>query len=325
MTDIRQATPLSVPETDELRFLPEGPCALADGVFSWVGIQHGVTATSGSVNIYDLNSKTNRSFNLPGRPGFAFPCVSDNGLPTRFVVGCERSLGIFDTSDGVWTPFCEGIDADVENTIINDGMIVGDDLIFGTKDLEFATRKAGLYLWRRRDEKLIRLRDDQICSNGKAIRTASDGSTQLIDIDSPTRQIVSYPIDTDNAILGDAEVVIDLTDDPAVPDGAILTPDGAGVIVSMFLPGVADYGQTRLYDIASGELKIVWQTAGSPQNTCPALVQQGDKLKLIITTAVENMDAAAQSACPNAGKLFAADVDFPNPNDKPLSQFWNEA
>ena len=325
MTDIRHATPLSFPDTDELRFLPEGPCALADGVFSWVGIQHGLNATCGSVNIYDLNSQTNRSFDLPGRPGFALPCTTDTALATRFVVGCERTLGIFDTSDGSWTPFCEGIDADVENTIINDGMIVGNNLIFGTKDLEFATQKAGLYLWRRRDQKLIRLRDDQICSNGKAIRTASDGGARLIDIDSPTRQIVSYPIDIDTAILGDAEVIIDLTDDPAVPDGAILTPDGTGVIVSMFLPGVADHGQTRLYDIESRELKTVWQTAGSPQNTCPALVQHGDQLHLIITTAVEHMDAAARAACPNAGKLFSAEVDFPNPDNTPLSHFWTEA
>ncbi len=305
MTEIRQATPLNVPDSDALRFLPEGPYPVADGVFSWVGIQHGIDATAGSLNRYDLSSGQNESFLLPGRPGFAFPCQSAD----CYVVGCERSLGIFNVSEGRYVSFCEGIDEDVTNTIINDGMVFGDNLIFGTKDLEFATKKAGLYLYRGDDKQLIRLRDDQICSNGKAIVSSTSG-LRLIDIDSPTRQVVSYPIDIAAGSLGDAEVVLDLAGDPAVPDGAILTPDGSGIIVSMFRPEVADCGETRLYDRSSGELRITWQTPGSPQNTCPALVRHGGKLKLIITTAVEHLSAADQQKCPNAGKIFVAETDF---------------
>ena len=74
MTEIRQATPLEFPDSDELRFLPEGPLPLEDGVISWVAIQHGPDATHGSLNILNLKSGENRSFELPGRPGFAFPC-----------------------------------------------------------------------------------------------------------------------------------------------------------------------------------------------------------------------------------------------------------
>ncbi|TWT91311.1 SMP-30/gluconolactonase/LRE family protein [Stieleria varia] len=302
MSQTYEARPLDVPATSELRFLPEGPYQYSESVLSWVGIQHGANARHGSVNLLDLRTGENRSFELPGRPGFAFPCQS-NG---KFVVGCERSLGIFDTADGSWDVFCEGVDADVENTIINDGLMIEDNLVFGTKDLEFATKKAGLYLYRGRDAKLIRLRDDQICSNGKATMMI-DGKLNLIDIDSPTRTVVRYELDIDAGTLTDAVVVLDLTDDPAVPDGAILTPDAAGLIVSMFLPSVADHGETRLYDLASGELRATWRTAGSPQNTCPALVKHDGSLQLVITTAVENMSPADQQACPNAGRLFVAD------------------
>ncbi len=305
MTEIRQATPLNVPDSDALRYLPEGPYPLAESLISWVGIQHGGDAKVGSLNRYNVKSGQNETFELPGRPGFAFPCSSAG----KFVIGCERSLGFYDTDSKTWTAFCDGIDSDVDNTIINDGMVYQDNLIFGTKDLEFATRKAGLYLWRGRDEKLIRLRDDQICSNGKAIRAAS-GGLELIDIDSPTRQVVAYPIDIDAGKLGEARVILDLTSDPAVPDGAILTPDGSGLIVSMFLPAVAADGQTRLYDIASGEWKVTWQTPLSPQNTCPALVRHDGGLKLVITTAVEHMSDDVQQQCPNAGRLFIADTDF---------------
>ena len=76
----------------------------------------------------------------------------------------------------------------------------------------------------------------------------------------------------------------------------------------MFRPEVADFGETRLYDLASGELRTTWQTQGSPQNTCPAFVRINGTLKLLITTAVEHMSDEARAQCPNAGQLFLADA-----------------
>tara|TARA_R110002049_G_scaffold285698_1_gene466747 strand:- start:155175 stop:156134 length:960 start_codon:yes stop_codon:yes gene_type:complete len=309
MPETRTAHPILIDQSDELRFLPEGPYSVQDDQLSWVAIQHGGEATVGSLNVLDLATSTNKTFELPGRPGFAFPCQSEG----QYVVGCERELGIFDTNKKSWQPFCDGIDSDVTNTIINDGLVYQDNLIFGTKDLEFATTKAGLYLYRGHDKKLIRLRDDQICSNGKAIRSDEDDGLELIDIDSPTRQVVSYPIDIETGTIGRPEVIIDLKDDPAVPDGALVTPDDKGLIVSMFLPQAADHGETRLYDLATGQLKCVWQTPGSPQNTCPALVRFDGSIKLVITTAVEHMTPEDQAACPNAGRLFIGDTDIADP------------
>jgi len=306
VVDIVEATALNEPHTDALRFLPEGPYQIAPGEFSWVGIQHGVDAKNGSLNRYEFSSGRNLSRDLPGRPGFAFPCQT----PNRFVVGCERSLGYFDIATGAWESFWDGIDGDVTGTIINDGLIAEDNIIFGTKDLEFATKKAGLYLFRGRDRQLIRLRDDQICSNGKAVLDHSNGTLELIDIDSPTRLVVRYRLDIDAGILSEPEVVLDLTDDAAVPDGAISTPDGKGLIVAMFLPQAGAFGETRLYDLASGQCQRVWRTPLSTQNTCPALVQDGDRLKLVITTAVENMTEQDQAICTNAGKLFVAETDW---------------
>ncbi|MEM1071001.1 MAG: SMP-30/gluconolactonase/LRE family protein, partial [Planctomycetota bacterium] len=179
--------------------------------------------------------------------------------------------------------------------------------IFGS---EFATKKAGLYLFRGQDQKLIRLRDDQICSNGKSIIEGADGQLRLLDIDSPTRQIVSYRIDIAAGSIDAPAVVIDFEGDPGVPDGAIVTPDQKGIIVSVFRPEVAEFGETRWYDLASGELRCTWQTPGSPQNTCPALIPHDGQLKLLITTAVEHMSEEDQKRCPNAGQLFIADTDF---------------
>ncbi len=306
MADVRVAEVLLRPETAALRFLPEGPYPTTrNGELSWVGIQHGTESRIGSINLLNLVTKRNQTFDLPGRPGFAFAC--DDGL--SFVVGCERSLGRFVPQTGSWDPFCESVDVDVENTIINDGMIWGDNLIFGTKDLEFKTKKAGLYLWRGTDKKLIRLRDDQICSNGKAIRETTAG-LELIDIDSPTRQIAAYALDIADGTLGARRVLIDLTNDPAVPDGAMLTPCGEGIIVSMFHPGNATDGEARHYDLATGKLVTTWVTPESPQNTCPMLIGINGRVTLVMTTAVEHMDQARQQSCPNAGCLFVGETDF---------------
>jgi len=316
MPDIRIAEVLYRPESDALRFLPEGPYPTHhNGGVSWVAIQHGLGATNGSLNLLSFSEEDiqrspthgpkNQSFDLPGRPGFAFPCDDD----LTYVVGLERSLGRFTPQTGAWEVFCHGVDSDVDNTIINDGMIWEDNLIFGTKDLEFKTKKAGLYLYRGADNELVRLRDDQICSNGKAIRQTATG-LELIDIDSPTRQVAAYDLDIAAGTLGPRRVLLDLTADPAVPDGAILTPDGDGLIISMFHPNAAVDGETRLYDLRDGTLKTVWRTPGSSQNTCPNLVGVDGRVVLVITTAVEHMSDDVLAKCPNAGCLFVGETDF---------------
>lgn len=319
MPHYRTVRMLFRPAVEGLRFLPEGPYPTQhNGEVSWVAIQHGPKSVFGSINLLTFTEESlrgvqNRSFDLPGRPGFAFPCDDD----LSFVVGLERSLGLFTPQTGSWEVFCEGIDSDVENTIINDGMIWEDNLIFGTKDLEFNNKKAGLYLYRGCDRSLIRLRNDQICSNGKAIRKLRDG-VELIDIDSPTRQVCAYDLDISAGRLGPRRILLDLTDDPAVPDGAILTPDGRGLIVSMFHPTDIGTGETRWYSLDDGQLVEIWQTPGSPQNTCPNLVSCDGKIVLLITTAAENMTPERLAACPNAGCIFVGETGFERVTPMPL-------
>ncbi len=306
---------LFVPNSAGLRYLPEGPTAFADGQFSWVAIQHGPQANRGSLNLYDISSKTNRSFDLPGRPGFAKPTTTEG----VFVVGCERELGIFDTRNRTWQPFAQGIDSAVAGTIINDGTLFGDNIVFGTKDLEFKTKKAGLYLYRGRDAKLIQLRSDQICSNGKVVFDAGSGRLQLLDIDSPTRKVVRYQLDIDAGKISSAETVIDLTSLDGVPDGMTATPDFKSVIISFYNPNPAAFGETRQYELSSGQLQHTWRTPRSPQATCPLLLSMPDgAVKLIITTAVEHMPAERLQQSSNTGGLFIADAAFPMAPSTPL-------
>lgn len=306
---------LLTPASDALRFLPEGPYSIGNHRVSWVAIQHAADSTVGSINILDLTSRTNQSYALPGRPGFAFPTDQDG----VFVAGVERSLGLFDIQKQSWTEFATDVDASVDNTIINDGIVYRDNLIFGCKHLEFTEAKAGLYLWRRRDQALIPLCSDQICSNGKAVVTSDGGELSLVDIDSPTKKITIRPLNIDEGSVGPVRVVVDLNGeaDEVFPDGMILTPDGQSLIVALYAPGDLAAGTARQYCLATGKLQAVWSCPGSPRVTCPQLVEVNGAIKLLLTTAVEHMTDEQKSQHTNAGCLFIGDTSFTDVGQQP--------
>jgi len=301
------------PESPELRFLPEGPYPSSrDGQFSWVAIQHSGTSTTGSLNVFDVMTRTNRRFRLPGRPGFAFPA----GRAGLFVIGLERNVQLFDNNSGSFTPLTDEVDAGVSGTIINDGVVFAGGLIFGCKDLKFAEKKAGLYLYRTRDKQLIQLRDDQTCSNGKVVTGQGDRVT-LYDIDTPTKTVVRYALDVAAGKLGQGEVVVDLRNRPDYPDGMIATPDGQGVIISFYNPNDAPHGETCQFSLASGKMEAIWKTPLAPQATCPQLLRHEGKIKLIVTTAVEHMPAERLAVHRNSGCLFIGDTPFADVPDTP--------
>ena len=297
---------LFLPESSELKFLPEGPIDLGGGKFSWVGIQHGADSQVGSLNVYDLNTQTNDSFPLKGRPGFALPTVNSG----QFIIGLERRVELFDIRGGKPDVVCEGVDADFENTIINDGVACSQGVIFGTKHLEFSEKIAGLYFLRMSDRKLFPLRGGQICSNGKVILEDTPESISFLDIDTPTKSVVKYVLNPQDGTLSEPETVLDLNDVDAFPDGMVGTADGKGVIISFYNPEPAEFGETRYYSLESKSCEILWQTPKSPQNTCPLLMEWEGRVQLLITTAVEHMSVERQSESNNAGALFIAETPY---------------
>lgn len=302
---IYQTSVLLDPECRQLRFLPEGPIAYGNQGFSWVAIQHAEEATHGSLNVFDWRSKSNSNYDLPGRPGFAFPTEIDE----IFVAGLERRVMMVNIATGENTVISDEIDQNVANTIINDGIPFSEGIIFGAKDLEFQTKKAGLYFWRASDRNLMLLRDDQICSNGKIITGAGNART-LLDIDTPTQQVVRYELDCDAGILSDPEVVLDLSALDIFPDGMVATPDGQSVIIAFYNPNPAEYGVARQFSLATGNVEAEWRCAQAPRVTCPLLLNTEDGVKLILTTATEVMESAMFEAHPNSGCLFVSDTLF---------------
>ncbi|MFN5769042.1 MAG: SMP-30/gluconolactonase/LRE family protein [Pirellulaceae bacterium] len=307
---------LFAPPTDELRFLPEGPYPVEDGKFSWVAIAHGKDSTSGSLNLFDCRTGSNRSYPLPGRPGFARPTESRDW----FLVGLERTLGLFQLSSGRWVPVCQPIDQEVEGTIINDACTWGAYVVFGTKDLKFESPKASLYLWRPGLENPMRLSGGQTCSNGKGVLVAGAEGHRLLDIDTPTRQIASYPIDLQTGTLGSRSVALDLTHLTSFPDGMILCDQGRMALISFYDPFRNEPGETKLYRLADGECLGVGQTDLAPQATCPKIISWENKRHLVITTAVEWMAEDRHRLCPNSGSIFIAPWDQAEASETPPFQ-----
>jgi sugar lactone lactonase YvrE len=311
-----EAQVLFRPESSVLQFLPEGPYWIGDGLASWVAIQHGAESKLGSINVLDLAEGRNQTFELKGRPGFAFP----TNQPGVFIAGVERQIGLHNTLTGTWTVLADDVDSDVDNTIINDGVLFENNILFGCKDLQFQTKKAGLYLFRSSDRQLIPLRNDQICSNGKAIIRNTSGGLQLFDIDSPTKTIVRYELDMNAGRLTSPKTIVDLTNDHVFPDGMILTPDHKSLIVALYDPGDPDFGAARQYSLDGGHLEAIWTCAGSPRVTCPQLVMHEGRVRLLLTTAVEHMTSEQLAKHPNAGCLFVGDTPFESLGDQPIFQ-----
>ncbi|MDA0283428.1 MAG: SMP-30/gluconolactonase/LRE family protein [Planctomycetota bacterium] len=301
------------PETEQLRFLPEGPYPYGPDRLSWVAIQHGASATSGSLNLFDFESGTNQSFDVPGRPGFAFP-TNREGV---FVTGMERRIGLFDMKTSSFKPLGDPVESDVRGTVINDAVVFSGGLIFGCKDLKFAEAKAGLYLWRRSDWRTIRLRNDQTCSNGKVVFGDGERVT-LLDIDTPAKTVMRYEFDVTDGRLSPPEIVVDLRDRDVFPDGMIATPDGNGVIIAFYNPADAEFGEARQYSLSTGQAEAVWRTARSPRVTCPQLVERNGRIQLVLTTADEGMTPQQQAQHTNAGSLFIGETDFTSLPEQPL-------
>ena len=112
--------------------------------------------------------------------------------------------------------------------------------------------------------------------------------------------------------------VVDLTSEDVFPDGMILTPDRASLIVALYDPGDPNAGAARQYNLATGMLETIWTCPGSPRVTCPQLIDYQGRVRLVLTTAVEHMPPEQLLKHPNAGCLFIGDTAFSSRGDQPV-------
>ena len=154
-------------------------------------------------------------------------------------------------------------------------------------------------LWRvNPDFSCIRQRHGLTISNGLA--WSQDRGT-LYFIDSPTRQVLAFPLTSSGDFSGEPIPCITIPEDwDAVPDGMCIDAEGM-LWIALFGGGAV----TR-WDPASG---LLLERLALPCRQVTSCCFGGPNLdQLFVTTARQEMRAAAIKAEPLAGGLFQADV-----------------
>ena len=310
--------PFYEPESEELKFLPEGPRVLqnfgdAEPLLGWVAIQYGVDKLHGSFNLLNLETRANRTFELPGRPGFFAETLHSGTV----VVGIERRFVLLNLETGRVEETGIDVTGD-ERVAINDGIPIPGGLLFGTKHLEFTQEIAALYRYDCESRRITQLVGKQICSNGKFFQNGLEGPT-VIDIDSPPKTISRYLFDRGFKKVLRHSLVAPPESLPAEPDGMRPGPDGSSIVVAFYNGRRVDTGVAREIRLSDGAVLAEWKFPGSPRVTCPEFVELDGKVCLIFTTADEGMDAATRAISPAAGTLFRGETPFESmPEPPPL-------
>lgn len=294
-------TAFFTPDSDGLRFLPEGPRVLqnypsTDPVLGWVAIQESFETLHGSVNLLNLRTLINDVHPLRGRAGF-FAETDRSGV---VVVGLERSLALYDLGARkiIGTPF--EVTGD-ERVVINDGVAIDGGLLFGTKHTAFKERIACMYLFESATRRLHTLHAEQICANGKFLYGGG-----LVDIDSPNKTLDHYAFDPSGPRLGERRIIADFRDTALFPDGLRPSPDGESVIVAFYNPEAVAEGLAREFRISDGAVLAEWRLPGSPRVTCPEILELNGRVKVLFTTAIEGMNPVV----PLAGTMFVGDTAY---------------
>jgi sugar lactone lactonase YvrE len=304
-----EARVLFAPESEEDRYLPEGPQNVTVGgreALVWVNIQTDPDVPRGAIHLRFWDTGERRSWPQPARPGFLAP----TNRPDVVFVGREKDLGTLNLLTGEWNRYAT-IPDDSPRTIINDGRTVprGNAVAFGTKDLKFADPVANLYLFTTEDRQVTLLAHGQTCSNGKVFARDARGLL-LYDIDTPRRTVTRYRLDTDRRVLHSDGMAVDLHASDGLPDGMVKADDRSAII-ALYNPDGRGPGHAYRYDLETGKALEAWTTPGSPRVTCPLLVQREAGVRLVLTSAVEGMPADQRRQCPNAGDLFIAETTLP--------------
>ena len=267
--------------------LAEGPHWWAEkGVLLWVDIE------ASRVGLFDPVARSNRFLDLPSHVGAIVPTTVGD-----LVAATAQGFVRLDPDSGVVTALHDPEPGRSEHRF-NDGKCDPWGRFWaGTMAYDFAAGAGSL--WRvNPDFSCIRQRHGLTISNGLA--WSQDRGT-LYFIDSPTRQVLAFPLTSSGDFSGEPIPCITIPEDwDAVPDGMCIDAEGM-LWIALFGGGCV----TR-WDPLRG---CLLERLALPCRQVTSCCFGGPNLdQLFVTTARREMDAAAIKAEPLAGGLFQADV-----------------
>ena len=267
--------------------LAEGPCWWAEKqVLLWVDIE------ASRIGLFDPQTARNNFLHLPAHVGAVVP-TSAGDLLLATATGFLR----LDPSTEAVTLLSDP-EADRPGNRFNDGKCDPWGRFWaGTMAYDFEPLAGAL--WRvNADFSCVRQRQGLTISNGLA--WSQDRGTLYL-IDSPTLNVLAFPLTNAGEIAGEPSICVHIPEDwDAVPDGMCIDAEGM-LWIALFGGGCV----TRWDPISGQRLERLALPCRQVTSCCfggPHLDQ------LFITTARREMDAAAIKAEPLAGGLFQADV-----------------
>jgi sugar lactone lactonase YvrE len=267
--------------------LAEGPHWWAEkGVLLWVDIE------ASRVGLFDPVTGLNRFLVVPSHVGAVVP-MSDGELLVATAQGFVR----LHPDSGVVSSL-QDPEEDRPGNRFNDGKCDPWGRFWaGSMAYDFAAGAGSL--WRvNADFSCVRQRQGLTISNGLA--WSQDRGTLYL-IDSPTRQVLAFPLTPSGDLLGEATACITIPKAwDALPDGMCIDAEGK-LWIALFGGGAV----TR-WDPVSG---LLLERLELPCRQVTSCCFGGPNLdQLFVTTARQEMDAAAIKAEPLAGGLFQAEV-----------------
>lgn len=267
--------------------LAEGPCWWAEKqVLLWVDIE------ASRIGLFDPQTGRNNFLHLPAHVGAVVP-TSAGDLLLATATGFLR----LDPSTEAVTLLSDP-EADRPGNRFNDGKCDPWGRFWaGTMAYDFEPLAGAL--WRvNADFSCVRQRQGLTISNGLAW---SQDRGKLYVIDSPTLNVLAFPLTNAGEIAGEPSICVHIPEDwDAVPDGMCIDAEGM-LWIALFGGGCV----TRWDPVSGQRLERLALPCRQVTSCCfggPHLDQ------LFITTARREMDAAAIKAEPLAGGLFQADV-----------------
>jgi sugar lactone lactonase YvrE len=267
--------------------LAEGPHWWAEkGVLLWVDIE------ASRVGLFDPVTGLNRFLVVPSHVGAVVP-MSDGELLAATAQGFVR----LHPDSGVVSSL-QDPEHDRPGNRFNDGKCDPWGRFWaGSMAYDFAAGAGSL--WRvNPDFSCVRQRQGLTISNGLA--WSQDRGTLYL-IDSPTRQVLAFPLTTSGDLSGEPIPCITIPEAwDALPDGMCIDAEGK-LWIALFGGGAV----TR-WDPVSG---LLLERLELPCRQVTSCCFGGPNLdQLFVTTARQEMDAAAIKAEPLAGGLFQAEV-----------------
>ena len=245
-----------------------------------------------TVHQLDAEGGDARSWQAPAQVGWVIPAADG-----RLVAGLQTGLAVFDPRDGSFTPLAE-VEADLPTNRLNDATVGADGAIwFGSMDDNEKDRTGRFYRWD--GQQVTPLAIDPVrITNGPAL--SPDGAT-LYCVDTVGSVIHAVSLDADGQVAATRPFAV-VDPKHGHPDGCSV--DSAG---NVWL-GLWGGWRARLYSPAGEVLREVWLPAS---NVTKVALGGPDLKTAFVTTARAGLSDAQLAEQPEAGNVFAFDVDIP--------------